>query len=533
MNLFLLLLFLCISPWIHGSWVEDELATMTLKEKVGQLFIIRMNLDACEHEFEEVQRIIVENSVGGVIFLHQGTCAKQYYLMEKIKSLTKIPLLFCQDAEWGLAMRIIDVPRYPKAMTLGALENDGLIYALGKKIGHDCKALGIDINFAPVIDINSNIDNAIIGMRSFGDEPQRVAQKAIAYFKGMQDGGVLTCAKHFPGHGDTHVDSHIALPVIKHERTHLNAVELLPFKKVIAHNVDAIMIGHLHVPSLDNRKNRPASLSYEIVTGLLKEELDFEGLIITDALDMAGVTRSFTTNEIAIEALRAGSDMLLCSDDVCSSIQAIIKAIDEDIITEKEIDKRVLKILKLKERRKKISENLSYGEINDRIHNQEGYDLKRLIYEKVITSYGKHIMLPESRVRVAVVAIGESVDTFCQILKKYHSLDHFFLPFTAQKNEVHACIEQISQYNFIIFSLSFGSCGPIGPCSNDIISMINSQEKSCLILFCSPYALRLFDLNRRILIAYENDEEAQRAVALSLLGKLSPQGVLPIKWITN
>jgi len=288
--------------------------------------------------------------VGGVIFLGKGTLEKQFNLTKEFQQLSAIPLLICMDFEWGLTMRVSDAMKFPRNNILGFLppEHDNLIYQMGYEIGKQCKALGVHVNLAPVVDVNNNPNNPVINTRSFGSDKELVAYKSILYMKGLQDAGIIACAKHFPGHGDTDADSHYDLPYLSHLKERLHDVELFPFARMIDEGVMAIMSAHLEVPSLEKAIHLPASLSYSILTTLLKQEMGFEGLIITDGLGMVGVTKYHELGELELKALQAGNDLLLCPVDVPTAVKAIKKAILDGRYSEQELDKHVFKVLKAK-----------------------------------------------------------------------------------------------------------------------------------------------------------------------------------------
>lgn len=305
-----------------------------LKKQTGQKCIIATVCDESSNrafmahspyrmDWEYIEQLITKYHIKGLIFLGHGTKAQLKKAIAHFRNISKTPLLMCIDAEWGLNMRIHDVEPFPKAAELGTKSVE-FVYAIGKAIGKQCKEIGIDVNFAPVVDVNTNPLNPVIGARSFGSNPQLVADMAIAFMDGMQSEGVIACAKHFPGHGDTSVDSHKALPIIPHTKERLESIELYPFYKIIEHKVPMIMIGHLLVPNLDPEK--PASISKKIITNLLKQKMGFTGLVITDGLGMRGISNYYQPGELEQQALLAGNDLLLCPLDIPKLIQTVHKA---------------------------------------------------------------------------------------------------------------------------------------------------------------------------------------------------------------
>lgn len=349
------------------SVAENILKTLSLEQKIAQLFIIGISntqylltpviatnslfSNEKEEKFTKdlAERLIIEYGVGGVHFVRYGTIESSMRAIKELQSLSKLPLLISQDFEWGLNMRLVDAIKFPYNLTLGAIKDNKLIYDLGKEIGRQCKLLGVHINFAPVADINSNPKNPIINVRSFGSDKYNVAEKCIQFMRGLQDAGIIACAKHFCGHGDTSVDSHIDLPVIAHDLARLHDLELYPFKQLIKAGIKAIMTAHMHVPAIDNRTNIPITLSSNAINNLLRKQLHFSGLVITDALDMQAISKYFNPGEVEIEAFVAGNDILLMSENVPAAISNFKKAIDLGRISLDDLDMRVLKILKTKE----------------------------------------------------------------------------------------------------------------------------------------------------------------------------------------
>lgn len=344
---------------LHAVDIQQLVRSMSLDQKIGQLFMVAA-IDDIEHNQTFIQqtpynvhpdyikKLIVDYHIGGVIFL--GSAKKKSLLkqVEQFQQLSNVPLLMGLDAEWGIAMRVKDGRCFAKNAVLGKL-SDNEVCNVAQNIGQDCKELGIHINFAPVVDINTNPKNPIIGARAFGDNKELVAQKGIAYMKGLHNVGVLSCAKHFPGHGDTDVDSHVQLPILRHSKKRLYEIELWPFKELIKVQVSAIMMGHLSVPALDN-VNIPASFSKNIIQGLLRNKLKFNGLIVTDGLGMQAITNHHEPGELELYALLAGNDILLCPMNVPKACKKIKYALDNGYISEQEIDEHVERILRAKKK---------------------------------------------------------------------------------------------------------------------------------------------------------------------------------------
>jgi beta-N-acetylhexosaminidase len=339
-----------------------SLEQLTLEQKIGQLFMVAAVADEeiakdflhkkpYRMDKKYIEELILKYHIGGIIFLGKSDYEKQIERTKYFQNLSTIPLLIGQDLEPGRVgiARLQAMRAFLNNKTLGEHDDIKTTYETGFAVGELCKKLGVHINFAPVADVNNNPNNPVINDRSFGDNPKLITRHAIAFAHGLQDAGILACAKHFPGHGDTDVDSHYDLPLIPHNRERLHAIELAPFKQLIAQNIPAIMVGHLEVPAFEDQKSLPSSLSKKIVTDLLQKELGFKGLVITDSLHMYGVTKYFNPGEYELYALLAGNDILLCPFDVAAGVAAIKQALHDGIITEQEIDVHVEKILNIKD----------------------------------------------------------------------------------------------------------------------------------------------------------------------------------------
>lgn len=331
-----------------AEWVDSVYDAMSVEERIGQLIMIRAHSNLGDAHIREVKNFIKKYHVGSLCFF-QGTPLEQARLTNEYQELSKTPLLVAMDAEWGLGMRFReDGISFPRQLTLGALQNNHLIYQKGGEIARQLRRIGTHINFAPVIDVNNNAANPVINDRSFGEVKERVAVKGHAYMRGLQDGGVIACGKHFPGHGDTDVDSHYDLPIIRHDRQRMDSLELFPFKQLIPQGLQSIMIAHLHIPAYDDTPNMPTTLSYEVVTKLLKEELRFRGLIVSDAMEMKGVTKYFPAGEAELKAFLAGNDIICLPADVHQTADALYRAYEDRQITPDRLKESVKKILAAK-----------------------------------------------------------------------------------------------------------------------------------------------------------------------------------------
>ena len=323
------------------EWVEKQLSEMSLKEKIGQLFIHTVAPLNTQPNRANIHNAVKEYKVGGLLF-SGGQVENQAVLTNYAQELSKVPLFITFDGEWGLAMRLKNTPRFPRNRVLGCIQDNQLLYEYGKEVARQCKEIGVQINFAPVADVDINPRNPVINTRSFGGDPKNVAQKVVAYSRGLEDGGVLSVAKHFPGHGDTEVDSHKALPVLNFDRTRLDSIEFYPFKEVIHAGLGGIMVGHLEVPELG--KN-PASLSAHVIDNLLCRELGFRGLVFTDALEMKGVSQN---ENLCAKALKAGNDLLLAPRNLKRELNGVLEAVKNGQLSEEEITEKCRKVLTYK-----------------------------------------------------------------------------------------------------------------------------------------------------------------------------------------
>ncbi len=529
-------------PFLENNslWVDSILQSLTLEEKIGQLFMVAAYSNKDEKHFEKIKNLINEYNIGGLMFL-QGGPLRQARLTNKYQKISKVPLMIAQDAEWGLSMRIDSVFRFPWQMTLGAVQDIELIYKMGYEIGKQCNRLGVHINFAPVVDVNSNPKNPIIGNRSFGQDPNKVAKHSIAYMKGLQDAEVLACAKHFPGHGDTDTDSHKTLPTLNHSRLRLDSVDLIPFKEMIDSGLGSIMVAHLNIPELDNSENSSSSLSKNVVTNLLKKEMGFKGITFTDALNMKGVSDYNIPGEVDVKALLAGNDVLLFSEDVPKAISKIKEAILKNEITQSEIDERCRKILLAKkwfglDEYKEIKEVNLVGDIN----SLESIQIKNDLIERSLTLLQNNEgILPLKRLdtlKIACLSIGSNYKTFQSTLLKYASVDSFNISENHNISERKKILKKLSEYNLVIVSVHKSNINPwkkhhISKETDLFLQTLAMQSKIILTIFSNPYSLSdllmtyAFD---GLLLAYQNSNKAQSFAAQAIFGGISLSGRLPV-----
>ncbi len=518
----ILLSLLFVMP-LSAGWAEDTLRNLSLREKIGQLFVVA-TVSYDNHHKEYIESLITNNGIGGVIFQHKSTQEKQIALTNDYQALSRVPLLICQDAENGLTMRLKNELRFPQNMTLGAIQDTNLIYQMAREVGRQCHAIGVHMNFAPVVDVNNNPNNPVINTRSFGEDKERVAQLGILFAQGLQDAGVIACAKHFPGHGDTDVDSHLSLPIITHTEDRLDDLELYPFKQLIRSGVGAIMNAHLFIPAYDTTPDLPSSLSYNVVTTLLQNKLGFNGLVITDGLEMRAVTNTIEPGVLELKAFLAGNDILLCPVDVPKAIDLIEKAIKEGIIAEQELDRRVLKIMKAKE-----SVGLANPQIiqQKNLITQEALTLKRALYEQAITLVGNKQAVPVSTSTLAL-QIGGEHGPFAEAFRTVQYLSTYM-----EQTEIDELIEKIKGNQKVvigIFDMNKYARDNFG-LSESTLSLIKELQKDhevIITLFGSPYSLCNFRSESALVVAYEDGPDAQRAAGKVLLGELEARGRLPV-----
>ena len=521
-------------------WVDSVYNSMTLKEKVGQLFVVQLTIK--NDNSADLYKQISKYSIGGVI-LSNGSPIKTVNTTNKMQSLSKVPLLIGIDGEWGVKMRIDSTIKYPWNMSLGALKDNSLIERIGSSIGKHCKRMGIHINFAPVVDINTNPKNPIIGNRSYGESKFNVTNKAISFTKGIQSEGVLACAKHFPGHGDTSKDSHKTLPSITFKKKRILEVELYPYKSLIKQGLGSVMIAHLNVPSLESNINFPSSLSKNIVTNLLKERLKFKGLIITDALGMKGVT-SYDKENIDLMAFKAGNDVLLMSGDINTGISSIINAYNNGKISNKRLEHSVKKILKAKY---KVGLN-NYKPIDTTnlisdLNKADDKVLKNQVVSNIITllknekEFTPILNLNDNKI-VHLKTGSESGLTFNKYLNKYTSVHYIKL---SDYKELQDLLDELSNYNTVIIGHHQPSNTPWDKYNftrKELlwIDEISKSNNTILSVFAKPYSLeRLIDTGsfKSIILSYQNESVFQEKTAQMIFGSLEFNGQIPVSIINK
>ena len=514
-------------------WVDSIYNSLSIDQKIGQLFTIWVATKQGPEKMDEVSSIIKKNHLGGLIF-SLGNINDQAKYTNEFQSISKVPLLIGMDAEWGIGMRLDDAFSFPYNMTLGALNDNSLIYRVGKRIGVHAKRIGVHINFAPVTDINTNPNNPIIGSRSFGEDKINVTMKSLSYLKGMQSEGIMGSAKHFPGHGDTSTDSHKTLPIINFSAKRINDVELFPYKQLIKNNLSTVMVAHMEVPSLEKEPKMPSTLSKNIISKLLKKKLKFEGLVITDAMDMKGVV-DFNKNQSAdVSALLAGNDVLLMPDDLDESTKSIKNAIKDGTITEKRLKYSVKKILMAKykaglHKNNKVDLKNIVEDMNSNIDKL----LFEEITEKSITLIkNDNDILPLKDVssKIAFLEMGDSnSDEFFKMLNHYTKVDK------VQYDSKAELLRTLKPYKTVIVGFHKSNKSPFDPykfskTEIETLELLSKNKNVILDVFAKAYALMDVDMTNvsSVLVSYQNNVTAQNKSAQIIFGALPAVGRLPV-----
>ena len=524
---------------LKQQWVDSVYQSLTDDERIAQLFMVRAHSNLGDDHVAEVEELVEKYKVGGLCFF-QGTPEKQAELTNLYQSKAKVPLIVSVDAEWGLGMRLKEnAISFPRQLMLGAIQDNRLLYQMGKEVANQCRRLGIHINFAPVVDVNNNPGNPVINTRSFGEDRHNVTGKSFMYAMGMQDHGVIACAKHFPGHGDTDIDSHYDLPVIPHNFQRLDSVELYPFKVLAQHGVESMMMAHLSLPALDSAKNTPSSLSSKIITGLLKEGLNYDGLIITDGLEMKGVTKYFKPGELEVIALMAGNDILLLPEDTPAALEKIKKAVADGSLPMSEIEKKAKKVLSAKYR---VGLNnykpIELENLRADLNSNESLVLKEeLIRHSITLVRDPNNVVPVREVKnlnFATLAIGTTNRTpFQDMIGRYVPVDHFQTSKEISTAASSSLMNKLKSYNTVFVSLhdmdSRSSRG-FGLHASSIAFIEQLQEKAnvVLVVFGNPYSLKFFDNVHCVLQAYQSGDMVQTLAAQAIFGAFNISGKLPV-----
>ena len=510
------------------QWVNRTYNSLSQDQKLGQLFIVALYTNKGEDHISNVRRIVEQEQIGGLILM-QDDAAREITLVNEFQSKSKVPLMIGMDAEWGLFQRIAAAHKFPWAMTLGAIQDKNLITQMAAKIAEDSKRMGINWDFAPVVDVNTNPDNPIIGNRSFGSEVQNVVNSALAYSNGLQDNRILAAIKHFPGHGDTSTDSHFDLPVVAHNLDRLNAVELAPFKALMDKGIGGVMVAHLYVPALEKENGIPASISKNIITGLLKEKFGYKGLIITDALNMGAVAKRYKPGELDALAFKAGNDIMLFSEGVKEGKRLIQQAIDNREISQNRVEESVKKILLTKyflgldKYEPRNPENINYD-----LNNDSHKTLVQNLYANALTLLkdNKKLLPLNCRENYYYVPLEEAAyQTFADRLNLETTV-------IVKKSSEISSIPKNSKVIVGFHKDNSTAYKPykISDKSKKILGELSKNNQVILAVFGSAYALKDVDISNisTVLVAYENNDDSMTATAKSLMGGSEISGRLPV-----
>ena len=521
-------------------WVDSIYSSLSEDERIGQLFSVRAHSDKGPEHIREVERAIKKYHVGGLCFF-QGTPEKQAELTNRYQAMSReLPLMISMDAEWGLGMRLKENSiSFPRQLSLGAVQDNRLIYEMGKEVAYQLRRLGVHVNFAPVVDVNNNAANPVINTRSFGEDRYNVAVKSYMYMRGMQDNGVLACAKHFPGHGDTDVDSHLDLPVIAHDRQRLDSIELFPFRILAEQGVAGMMIAHLAVPALEARENMPTSLSRGTVTDLLRNQYGFEGLIWTDGLGMKGVTKHYRPGEVEARALQAGADVLLLPQDLEAARTQIRAWLADGRIEPAQFEQSVKRVLADKYRLGLTRpQRVLLTNLRSDLNNDHARALKRELSAAALTVVRNPSNLIPFRdldgVSFASLALGQDrPSNFQTTLGRYADFRHFQAGKTLSATEQKRLVERLEKFDVVVVGLhdmssyaqrEFG----ISSSQLELIETLRQRTKVVLTVFGNPYALAKFPNVEYLLVAYDDDADTQDIAAQGLFGALPMRGKLPV-----
>ena len=522
-----------------NHWVDSVFNKLNKRQRIAQLFFVRALTNSTKAYEDSIANVIKKEKIGGLVFF-QGGPGRQAILTNKYQSVSKVPLLITSDGEWGLGMRLDSTISYPYQMALGAVQNNELIYKMGLEVAKDYRRIGMHMNLAPDVDVNNNPNNPVINYRSFGENKYNVAAKAGAYMKGMQDGGLLVSIKHFPGHGDTDVDSHYDLPQLTFTKERLDSLEIYPFRELITQGASGVMIAHMNIPSLDNTPKIPSTLSKPIVTGLLKEELGFKGLIISDAMEMKGVVKYFKDGEADVMGVIAGNDILELSENSERAVKLVRKAVREGRLTMDRIDYSVKKILMAKywaglNEKDTLNESNVAAEVN----RPESKALVQELADASMTLlHGRgFIKTLDKAKRTAIISIGTpNVTTFQKELGKHYAKAVFYtLDKSANANAIAKVMRELGTFDQVIIGIHDSRTRPGNgmALSADLKMFIKdmSQQNAVFALFGNPYNLSQWaglEQSKALLVAYQKEDVMQKSAAAVFTNQLIATGRLPV-----
>lgn len=517
------------------QWVDSVMARLSLQEKVGQLLVATLPASADKATKKHVRDWVKKYKIGGLLFA-EGTAEEQAQLTNLAQKTAKVPLLVAFDGEWGLSMRLRGMPDFPRNAALGCISDDKLIEAYGREVARELRLLGVHVNFAPVADVNTNPLNPVINVRSFGEDAERVARKVVAYGRGLESGGVLAVVKHFPGHGDTDRDSHKTLPVLRHSVERLDSVELHPFREAVQAGLGGVMVGHLQVPALEPDSLLPASLSGRVISGLLKEQMGFDGLVFSDALDMRGVTQ---VPGYVVKALKAGNDMLLVQSATPEAMAELLEAVKSGELTREEVDARCRKVLACKYQLglRTKPDKLSVGNISSRICSKEAQDLAATLRKEAVTVLNNYFgLLPLAPASqggsLALLSMGEpAADADFAAALQERGVDCFRLPWNASETDKQQMRRQLDGYSRVVVSVA--DVNYVGEADVDFLSGLNLRAPLAYVFFTSYRLLPLMTpalaKANAVVLAHSAESDLQQHVARLLFAEETARGRLAMQ----
>ncbi|MFD1164322.1 glycoside hydrolase family 3 protein [Sphingobacterium daejeonense] len=521
------------------AWVDSVFNTLTPKQRIAQLFLVRAHTNLGQKYIDSVKQVIEKEQLGGLV-VFQGGPVRHANMFNEYQKVSKVPLLITFDGEWGLGMRMPDSTiSYPYQMTLGAIQNNNMLYEMGRQVARDFQRIGMHFNFAPVVDINNNSKNPVINFRSFGDDKYKVTAKAKAYMDGMVQGGILASLKHFPGHGDTDVDSHHDLPQLKFDKTRLDSLELYPFQELIKDGAPSVMVAHMNIPALDATPNIPSSISKKVVTDLLRKELGFQGLTVTDAMDMNGVKKYFPRGEADVMAIEAGHDLLEVSENSGRAIDLILKEIRNGRISQASVDARVKKVLAAKlwlglNQPKVVNTNNLYQDLN----TPSAQSLVQRIADAAVTllksERGLKRFDPKRSTSIVSVGIDKAQDFEKGLALQLSDFEQFFIKGNETEEQLKELMKESKDNRQIILVIHDNRSRPrseleLNDATKEFVDKI-AGRRTISIMLTNPYALNSVDVMRSssVLLGYQNDFFMQKAVLKALLKQIKPEGKLPV-----
>lgn len=521
------------------KWVDSVFKKLSKKQKIAQLFFVAAYSNKSKRFTDSIAKVIKKEKVGGLVFF-QGGPGRQVALTNLYQKKARVPLLIASDGEWGLGMRLDSTVAYPYQMALGAVQNKELIYKMGLEVAKDYKRVGMHMNLAPDVDVNNNAKNPVINYRSFGENKYNVTEKAGAYLKGMQDGGLLVSIKHYPGHGDTDVDSHYDLPQLKFTKERLDSLEMYPFKELIKQGAAGVMIAHMNIPALDPTPNMPSTLSKPIVTGILREQQKFEGIIISDAMGMKGVVKYFKDGEADVMGIIAGNDILELSENSKRAVKMVRQAIKDERLTMGRIDESVKKILTAKywaglNVKQTLKEENVFEEVN-RIESQ--VLLQQLADASMTLLRGREFvqtLTPNKRTFMIDIGLTSSSPFQNEMATTYKNSIAFSLSKNATAADIEKVLSQITADDQVVIAIHDTRTRPGNnmPLNDDLKALVTNManKNAAFVLFANPYNLAAMpgiENAKALLIAYQKEEFMQKAAASVMKNQLIPTGKLPV-----